>query len=791
MKVLGKGGQKSTYHQIVDISNRRNVRYFMKYHDFVYSKKRIMLLKRILLLAIPPLFLLFYFLQTPLVLPSFLLRRQVLAFIDTRSDPQRLYRMLQKYPNVLLPTEDTVTVLRRGEFQNAEDLGTYISNLPASADLDLPQALVRAAALVPPYSRILVLLDRYPTTAEIQAIGDLQRNGSPPIMMQFPQQNYDPLFLAFSYTYGTQESSLSFDLLLSQKAMEYSGLTVSSSGTPLDTSAISDLDEGREFHASLPIPASGNTLLEITLEGNGEPVQRSLWIQSPGEEDPQILLITDKTSSRSFLETLYRTKHISPEEALQENLAAYPLLVFDGIPLKSFGPELTAAVTEIHRRRSASLFFVADSAGFGKKGDNPAVEQILPIELSPRSLRYLPDLGIQILLDISASMMGDKLSLAKVSTLELLKNLKDTDRVSILTFWDNFRFLHGFVEKRSLSSEVELAPLVAQGGTDVHKALEAGLNQLITLDMDEKHVILISDGKTKEGDFAALIDRAYGRDITISTLAIGEEVNAALLSRIAQETGGRYYRVLSLEEIPSIIFEDRKEIARSSFALDRFSIFDPANTAVGRISGMSLFTPKPEKPIMYRNQLDDPLLMIERRDQQMVMLFLSDLYGTYTGDFFSNPEVARSFRTILDTVLRRHQITMRIAEASGRMSITLSGRDLVEPKIDVYRDNRVAVQRSMESGIFQTYHAEFPATRSGLYTAVLYSQGVPLARVPLYYNGEMEGLPADALTAWTNHRTRRFVSLPAGNLFLILFFLSSLMVTWWSRNPKSIRRSSS
>ena len=741
-------------------------------------------------MVIPPLFLLMHVLETPLLLPVFLLRTQVIACSAGGPDPQRLYGMLQRYRRVFLPSEDTVTLLRRNEFKSREDLEAYLNNLPQSAALDLPRALARAAALMRPRARILLLLDRYPTAAEIEAIGDLQKRGLPPTTIQLQRLDYDPLFLAFSYTYGTQESALDFELLFSHRVGEYNGIELSSGGERLAAFHPADLEEGRELQRIVPIPASGDTLLEITLTGDVETLRRPLRIQSRGEEDPQILLISDKAGSRSVLETLYRVKRISPQEASRDNLAAYPLVVFDGVALNSLGSELTAAITEIHRRRSASLFFVADSPSFGKKGDNPAVEQILPIELSPRSLRYLPDLGIQILLDISASMMGEKLSLAKVSTLELLKNLKDTDRISILTFWDSFRFLHGFEEKRSLSSEVELAPLIAQGGTDMHKALEAGLDNLTALDMEDRHVILITDGNTKKADFASQIERAHGRGITISTLAVGEEVNAALLSRIAKETSGRHYRVLSLEEIPSIIFEDRKAIARSSFAQDLFSIFDPLGTSVGDVSGMSLFTPKPHKPILYRNQLDDPLLMVERRDQQLIMVFLSDLYGTYTEEFFSNPEVINGFQAVLDPVLRRHQLTVRVAEAAGRMSMTVSGKDLVEPKIEVYRGNRVLQHRPMEAGIYRTYHAEFPANRPGSYTAVLYSQGVPLIRLPLYYNGLMQGLPTDALTALTEYRSGSFVSVPAGNIFLVLFFLSSLLVTWWARNPKWLRRSS-
>ena len=749
-----------------------------------------MTLKRIFLLTTPPLFLLIHILEAPLVLPVFLLRPQVIACNTSGLDPHRLYGTLQRYRRIFLPTEDTVELLRRNEFQSQEDLEAYLGSLPQSTSLDLPGALLRAASLMRPHARILLLLDRYPTAAEMKALGDLQRGGLPPITLQLQRLDYDPLFLAFSYTYGTQESILNFDLLFSHKVERYGGIELSSGGERLAALPPADLEERRGLQATLPIPASGDTALEIELAGNVESLRHSLRIRTRGEEDPQILLISEKVNSRSILETLYRVKRIAPQEALQENLAAYPLLVFDGVALKNLDPELTAAVTEIYRRKSASLFFVADGPRFGKKGDNPAIEQILPIELSPRSLHYLPDLGIQIILDISASMMGKKLSLAKVSTLELLKNLKDSDRISILTFWDNFRFLHGFEEKRSLRAEIELAPLIAQGGTDMYKALEAGLEKLTALDMVDRHVILITDGNTKNADFSTQIERAHSRGITVSTLAVGEEVNAALLSRIAQETGGRYYRVLSLEEIPSIIFEDRKAIARSSFALDRFAIFDTPGNSVGNLSGMTLFTPKEGKPILYRNQLDDPLLMVEPADQQLMVVFLSDLYGTYTEDFFSNPDVVRSFQAVLDPVLRRHQLTVRVAEAAGRMSMTVSGRDLVEPQMEIYRDNRVVQHRPMEAGIYRTYHAEFPASRPGSYTAVLYSQGVPLARLPLYYNGLMQGLPTDALTAWNEYRKLSFVSVPAGNLFLLLFFLSSLLVTWWARNPKSLERNS-
>jgi uncharacterized protein YegL len=739
--------------------------------------------KRVLILALPVLFLLMHVLQVPVVLPSFLLPRRALFAGRVQGDPVSAFRALQQHRSLLVPSGDSLQTLSWEDSLTLEDFKAILPGIPQSADLGLPEILRRAMSFLPPLCRVVCLLDRLPSAAEIAALRRLQGEGLPPVQFELARQGDDPLLLACSYSYGTQESSTTLDLLFAPRVRRYSVVRAELQGRSLWTSSPAGLLQGRELHLSFPNPPEGTAVIQLSLEGDGEPLRRALQIQLPGRQDPPVLLVTEKAPHRSFLESLYGVRRVSPAQAAQENLAAYPLVVLDGVPLDSFGPRLTAAIAEIHRRKSASLFFVSDSPRFGRQGDNPPIEEILPVQLSPRSLRYLPDLGILILLDVSASMMGDKLSLAKVSTLQLLKNLKQTDRISILTFWDNYSFLHGFEENHSLRSEVQLTPLIAQGGTDLYKALAEGLNRLVALDMEEKHVILITDGNTKEGDFPALLQRAHSHGITMSALAVGEEVNVALLSRIAQATGGHYYRVKNFEEIPSIIFEDRKEIARSSFARDKFTILDSNATLTGQVSGMSLFTPKPGHPILFRNQLDDPLLMVERRDRQLILMFLSDLYGTYTAQFLANPEVLRVFRATLDPVLRRQQIAVQVAEARQTISLTLSGSSLVEPRIEVYRENQLSCEESMQAGPFQTYHAEFPVSSAGSSTVVLYSQGVPFARIPVYYNGLMEGLPADAAEAAAQYRVQPLVLHRPGGLYLILFFLASVAVTWWGRNP--------
>lgn len=732
-------------------------------------------MKRALLFGFPVLVLLLYLLRLPLPVPAFLLPRRVV--LAPGGDPRFAFEALQRHRRLLLPGQGALLELRRAEYPTPASLAERLAAEPGPADL--AAVLGRTVPLLPRSSRLLLLADRPPSAEEVRGIRALQKAGSPSIALRTAGAPYDPLFMALACTFVGQESRFTFDLQFSGRVARYRALSVRRDGGPPESLKPAELAQGRDYRASFEVPPSGELSLELALTGAESEIRRTIRLRTPLPQEPQVLWVTDKPPARGLLDQLCRLKRVSSAQAAGEDLAAYPLLAFDGVPLRALGPRLSEAVAAVHRRGSASLLFVSDGPEFGRRGDNPELERILPAELAPRSLRYLPDLGILILLDVSASMMGPKLSLAKVSTLELLKNLKDTDRVSVLAFWDQYRYLHDFQLRGGLRAEVELAPLIAEGGTDLHPALADGLTRLARLDMKERHALIISDGKTREADFESLLRGARLSGITVSAVAVGEEVNAALLGRVAQATGGRYYRVHNLQEIPSIIFEDRREVARSSFARDLFSITSAGGSELGQVTGMSLFTAKPGRPVLLRNQFGDPLLLLERRRQQFLGMFLSDLYGTYTAGLFSNPRAVDLFRGLLEPV--RPPPTVRWAEAFRALTLTVSGEELVEPRVELYGANRVAAEKRLQRGAFRTCHAELALSEPGPYTAVVFSRGVPRLRLPVYYNGVMEGRQSDAARELLRYRPAAFVLLPAGNFLLVCFFLASVAVTWLAR----------
>jgi hypothetical protein len=741
-------------------------------------------MKRYFLYVLPMIFLFFFLFRVPVFVPAVVLPHTVIIPYDDNLDSRSVFSYLHKYRRVRLLVGGVMRSLRKQDFPTPDRLIEYLDEYRGEESVLLENYTDSIVKSTPALKKVRLVFSVPPDSRDIAAANRLQSEYGLPVEIDVISRSEDPLLLAYAYTFGSREIDLDFDLLFSTAIQGYEAIEVHRNDKLLSRIEPGVLAEGRHYITSLP--AEGDTILEVEIRGRGTVLRRQLQILSRSDEDPQLLMVSHRGGNVSFLEGLYSVKKIPLSQTMHENLLEYPLLVFDGIPLQSIDPQLSGILRSIYEDRSTSLLFVSDSPSFGSRGDNPEIEEILPVELAPRSLKYLPDMGILIVLDISASMSGKKLSLAKVSTLELIKNLKDTDRISILTFWDQFRFLHDFEERKNLDSEVQLAPLVAQGGTDLFAALEEGLNRLVDLPMPQRHVIILTDGKTKEGDFDSLIDQAQLEDITISTLAVGEEINAGLLTRLALKSGGNFYRVNDLAEIPSLIFQDRREIARASFGEDLFPVSDFTDTVISQVTGMSLYTPKPQRILLYKNQYDDPLLIMEKRDRQLVMMLLSDLYGYYTEDFLSNIAVVRTLQRAFDSILQKNRISIRVAESHRNISLTVNGEQLVDPVLSLYADNRLLGEHALEPGSLLTYSTSVPLSRPGRYTAILLSRGAPFVRFPLYFNGNMEGETTDSRIALQAYKTLFFRALPAGRLYLIIFFLTSIVVTLLSR--QSVRK---
>lgn len=154
-----------------------------------------------------------------------------------------------------------------------------------------------------------------------------------------------------------------------------------------------------------------------------------------------------------------------------------------------------------------------------------------------------PPLNIALVLDTSTSMQGARLDVVKATAIELLRQLRPQDYLSIITFNDRAEVtLKAGSHVNIRKAEGNIRGLRARGGTEIFKGLEAGLTEIWRHHRFEhtNHIILITDGHTY-GDEAAcqqLANEAASKNIGLSSFGIGGKWNDILLDNLAARTGG-------------------------------------------------------------------------------------------------------------------------------------------------------------------------------------------------------------------------------------------------------------
>lgn len=525
----------------------------------------------------------------------------------------------------------------------------------------------------------------------------------------------------------------------------------------------------------------GSTVsLELSSGKPGSERHSTLKLAVPGADDPRILLATSPTAGRSVIEALYPVKRVSMDELGAAGMYGYQLVVLDGPHLTELGGSTAAALAEYVERGAGSVMLVVDSPDIGAPGDAPALERILPVDLSPRSLARLPDMALVVALDVSGSMYGDKLSVAKAIGIELVGNLKPSDMAGILLFDDNARWLYqlgpvGALSVAEDSAARALASVRAGGGTRMYPALEESLAALETSSQPERRLIVVSDGISAPADFDGIAARAFADRIPISAMAVGSEFDQALLTRVSNGSGGRFYRVRDATEVPSLIVEDRKNVSRTIFAQEAVRVVDIAGQPAGAVQGMARLGPKPDSVVFFSSEAGDPLLAMRRVGARSTLVYASDIHGRYGADFLARPGTISVLKAIIDGLLPEQPPAAILTETSDGPSLSIHGDYLVSPRVAVADSSgTITSESAFEPVAPGRYWVALDVRSAGRYTALIEDRGRTVARVPFFANDSPHGVPAGTAAAAAEYVTPFWAMLPGRAPWLIAFFALSL-----------------
>jgi Ca-activated chloride channel family protein len=162
-----------------------------------------------------------------------------------------------------------------------------------------------------------------------------------------------------------------------------------------------------------------------------------------------------------------------------------------------------------------------------------------------------PPIDLCIVLDESGSMSGSKIEHSKQAIIQIIQNLRPTDRVTLLAYASNARVIfHNRAPNDSARNELIglVSKLSANGGTALYDGLNLAYQTMRTQSSPPgsvRRVFLFSDGEANIGisdnlSIFALATQMQGSGLTVSAFGIGEGFNEKLMTGIAEHGAGDY-----------------------------------------------------------------------------------------------------------------------------------------------------------------------------------------------------------------------------------------------------------
>jgi Ca-activated chloride channel family protein len=194
--------------------------------------------------------------------------------------------------------------------------------------------------------------------------------------------------------------------------------------------------------------------------------------------------------------------------------------------------------------------------------DEPQIMYVL-LELSAME-RFIsqpsPPLNICLVLDRSTSMQGSRMDTVKLASIELLRQLKADDLLSIVTFSDRAEVLLPAgkrMERHQIETEIRM--IRASGGTEIFQGLEAGYSEVCRNQTRSliNHIILVTDGRTygDEELCLQLADKAATQGVRITGLGMGTDWNDIFLDELTARTGSTSFYVSKSSDIRTFLQE--------------------------------------------------------------------------------------------------------------------------------------------------------------------------------------------------------------------------------------------
>ena len=305
------------------------------------------------------------------------------------------------------------------------------------------------------------------------------------------------------------------------------------------------------------VNAAGATSIEgkVSLQSGGD-VQ---FEQALALKRAQVLYVSEDPAGAdtNLMEALDSAKFEIKRGAqlLNSSLSDFQLVILNNLDLNSIPTQQKARLEEYVRNGGGLLLIGGERQVYKEDKNLDVLDSVLPAKLAPP--KSPEGTCVALIIDKSSSMEGRKIELARLSAIGVVDHLRPMDTIGVLIFDNSYQWAVPIrrAEDKSLIKRL-ISGITPDGGTQIAPALNEAYRRVVNARSTYKHIVLLTDGISEEGDSLELSKEAAGHQVTISTVGLGQDVNRSYLEKVATLSGGQSYFLNEPQGLEQILLKD-------------------------------------------------------------------------------------------------------------------------------------------------------------------------------------------------------------------------------------------
>lgn len=432
----------------------------------------------------------------------------------------------------------------------------------------------------------------------------------------------------------------------------------------------------------------GQNIIEAVLEvkDDNQLINNSYRKLVQVEGKAQVLLVKNRENDNKNFENILLENDIKVISKIPQNLSLeltslinYNAIVLEDISLENMNKKFLDNLEIYLEEYGGGLLVSGGENSYALGGYyKTKLEELLPVNMEKKKDNILEQMGLVIVIDQSGSMSGDslgksKIEVAKDASAKAINSMMPGDKIGILAFSDSRKWVVpvGDIEDAK-EIKRKISTIDSEGGTSIIPALEAAYESIKDVDVQHKHIILVTDGQAEQDGYKEVLKKLSSEKITLTTLGIGQGADYDLLNFLARNAGGRFYKVDNYLNLPEIFTKETAMMAdrylnNRSFYPNVVSTKNFLNDMYKRpimLEGYVSTTIKPRASLMMESDEEEPILAYWNYGLGKVYAWTSDFDGMWNKNYLNTESGRKFYLELLEDLLKKSTEKLEFDEKS-------------------------------------------------------------------------------------------------------------------------------